>query len=248
MRPVVPVSDRSHGAHLLVYLGIMGPQDNVEVALDVVAVLVQRRGRTDVRAALLGFGDCLADLRARSTRMGLDDVVEFTGRVGPEQIGEYLSVASVGLGPDRKTPLNDVSTMNKTMEYMAYAVVPVSFDLVETAVSAGQAGVSVPSGDVEAFADAIEAVLDDEDRRVAMSLAARERAVAELDWSPQSRVYVEVFDRLLGGPPRKGAPDAEVDAGTGEQATSDRWGRRYVTSDRLEDFVRSRGPRRRPVR
>jgi glycosyltransferase involved in cell wall biosynthesis len=157
--------------------------------------------------------------------------------VGSREIGDYLSAASVGLGPDRKTPLNDVSTMNKTMEYMAYAVPAVSFDLAETLFSAGDTGVSVPSGDVIAFADAVEDLLDDEDRRVALSLAARERATAELDWRPQRARYLGVFDRLFEfrsvTPSDDPAPD-----------TMDPWGRLYVDLEpgALEAFVRSRGP------
>lgn len=237
MRPVVPETDRTHGSHLLVYLGIMGPQDDVHVVLEVMDELVRVRGRRDVRAALLGFGDTLEDLRRQCTALGLDDVVEFTGRVGLREIGDYLSAASLGLGPDRNTPLNDASTMNKTMEYMAYAVPAVSFDLTETRYSAGDTGVIVPSGDVGAFADALEQLLDDEDRRVALSLAARERATAELDWRPQRSRYLGVFDGLLRFrstvPSDDPAPDAQ-----------DPWGRPYVDLDepgRLESFVRSRG-------
>ena len=239
MRPVVPVGDPARGAHLLVYLGIMGPQDDVHVVLDVMRELVTVRGRTDVRAALLGFGDTLEELRRLSTSMNLDDVVTFTGRVGPEQIGNYLSAASLGLGPDRKTPLNDVSTMNKTMEYMAYAVPAVSFDLTETTFSAAETGVSVPSGDVLAFADAVEALLDDVDRRAALSLAARERATSTLDWRPQREAYLAVYDGLLGFRSADIVDDEDV-------AGADPWGRAYVdvvTPGALEAFVRGRGPR-----
>ncbi|WP_156252174.1 glycosyltransferase family 4 protein [Pseudactinotalea terrae] len=232
MRPV-HLKRADQRGHLLAYLGIMGPQDDVHIVLEVIAELVHRRGRVDVHAVLMGFGDCLADLRKQCTEMGLDGVVTFTGRVGPEQIGEHLSRASIGLGPDRNTPLNDVSTMNKTMEYMAYAVVPVTFDLQETRRSLGDAGVVVASGDVQAFADAIEGVLDDEERRVRLSLAGRRRIVDELDWAPQSGTYVGVFDELLGRPhqPLEPAPAAD----------QDQFGRRYVTDAELEAFVRARG-------
>ncbi|WP_396031761.1 glycosyltransferase family 4 protein [Cellulomonas fimi] len=236
MRPVLSAVDEGRSAHLLVYLGIMGPQDDVHVVLEVMDELVHRRGRTDLRAALLGFGDCLEDLQALRTRLKLEDVVEFTGRVGVREIAEYLSAASLGLGPDRKTPLNDVSTMNKTMEYMAYAVPAVSFDLVETRFSAGETGVTVPTDDVASFADAVEELLDDDDRRVALSIAARDRVVTELDWRPQRRRYVEVFDGLLGFRSRPPEEDLELSA--------DEWGRTYVPTDELADFVRMRGPRR----
>ncbi|HWK76489.1 glycosyltransferase family 4 protein [Microbacterium sp.] len=204
MRPVYPDPQIREGAeHVLAYLGIMGPQDGVENILAVMDELVHNRGRTGVRAVLMGFGDCLEDLKRECTARGLDENVVFTGRVGPDQITQYLSSADLGLGPDLNTPLNNVSTMNKTMEYMAYGVPAVSFDLVETRVSAGDTGVFVPSGDIVGFADAVEALLDDPERRVELGLAARRRVAAELDWKPQAEAYVGVFDDLLDN-----APDA----------------------------------------
>jgi len=156
MRPIYPASaNETKTAFSLVYLGIMGPQDGVETILDVMHELVHERGRTDVRATLLGFGDCLEGLQESCTQRGLDEAVTFTGRADRAMIADHLSWADLGLSPDLKTPLNDVSTMNKTMEYMAYALPSVSFDLVETRVSGGDSVVYVPSGDVLGFADAV---------------------------------------------------------------------------------------------
>ncbi|WP_448631443.1 glycosyltransferase family 4 protein [Cellulomonas soli] len=231
MRPVRGTQDVARGRHLLVYLGIMGPQDDVDVALRVVHELVHVRGRQDVGAALLGFGDCEDELRALSRELDLDDVVEFTGRAGKETIVRYLSAASVGLCPDRKTPLNDISTMNKTMEYMAFAVPAVTFDLVEARASAADTALYVSS--VDEMADAVERLLDDEDLRTRLSLEARRRCVDELDWSPQAQTYVSVFDDVTGhrsgdGPFVDPAPATATDV---------------VGEDELEAFVRARGAR-----
>lgn len=189
--------------HLAVYLGVMGPQDGVDLVLRALDVLVHRMGRDDVHVALLGFGDCLADLRALSTRLDLDDHVTFTGRADAAMIGEYLSTADVGLSPDPKNPLNDVSTMNKTMEYMAYGLPVVAFDLVETRVSGGEAAVYVepgaPPDDADRYAKAVADLLDDQPRRKAMGAAGRDRAVHVLDWAPQREKYVAVYDLLLRG-------------------------------------------------
>ncbi|WP_407344406.1 glycosyltransferase family 4 protein [Pengzhenrongella phosphoraccumulans] len=248
MRPVHPRGEPDRGRHLLVYLGIMGPQDGVDAVLEVMAELVHHRGHTDVRAALLGFGDCLEDLKEQAHRLGLDEYVEFTGRVGPDVIADYLSAASVGLCPDRKTPLNDVSTMNKTMEYMAYAVPPVSFDLTETRVSAAETGLYVPSGDVPGFADAVERLLKDADLRTELSLAARVRLVESLDWRPQADRYVGVFDDLTRRPAREtpeGWPARERRAPLEPGPGRDPQGRQYVDlrlPGELERFVRARGP------
>jgi glycosyltransferase involved in cell wall biosynthesis len=237
MRPVHPQRDvRRGGEWLLVYLGIMGPQDDVNIVLEVMDELVHRRGRTDVRAALLGFGDCLPDLRAQCTSLGLDPYVEFTGRVGPGEIAEYLSSADVGLCPDRKTPLNDLSTMNKTMEFMAYGLPCVSFDLVETRVSAGDTALFIESGDVPRFADAVERLIGDDELRVEMGLRARERVSRELDWRAQARSYVGVFDRLLGTPSEH-APAAGTDVAPAEDL-------RFVDledPEGLAEFIRTRG-------
>jgi len=198
MRPIQPHAEvAKRQEFLLVYLGIMGPQDNVDKVLEVVSELVQKRGRTDVRAVLMGFGDCLEELRAQAIAMGLDDCVHFTGRVGPETIANYLSAADIGVGPDEKTPLNDLSTMNKTMEYMAYALPSVSFDLTETRVSGGDSALYVPSGDIGAFADAIELLLDDAEARASLGRAARARVTSELDWQHQAQAYIHVFDTVL---------------------------------------------------
>lgn len=241
MRPIYPADAARAGAdHLLVYLGIMGPQDGVDQALLVIDELVHRRGREGVHAVLMGFGDCLEDLRALCTRLGLDEHVRFPGRVGPDTIAEYLSAADVGLCPDLKTPLNDLSTMNKTMEYMAYALPSVSFDLKETRVSGGDSALYVSSGDIVAFADAVEALLDDPQRRAVLGRAARERVSTELDWQAQAQAYVGVFDDLFGiGPNEKHWPlvarPAEAYA---------RPGVRYVDLDNeaeFESFLAARG-------
>ena len=176
----------------------MGPQDDVDVILDVMDELVHRRSRTDVQATLLGFGDCLNKLRRRCAELGLDDWVTFTGRADKAMIADHLSVADVGLCPDLKTPLNDLSTMNKTMEYMAYALPSVAFDLLETRVSGGDSVLYVPSGDVSAFADGVERLLDDSALRLKMALRARARVSQDLDWRPQERAYVSVYDDMKG--------------------------------------------------
>lgn len=239
MRPVIPESPRSEDEINLVYVGIMGPQDGVDQVLLVMDELVHRRGRTNVTATLLGFGDCLQDLKAQSTALSLDEHVTFTGRVDRVQLAEHLSRADIGLCPDLKTPLNDVSTMNKTMEYMAYALPAVAFDLVETRVSGGDTVLYAPSGDVSAFADLVEQLIDDPGRRADLGLAARARVRESLDWRPQAEAYVGVYDELTG----HAAAGPAVPART-STATHDTYGRRFVDDTEatgLRHFVLTRG-------
>jgi glycosyltransferase involved in cell wall biosynthesis len=194
--PADPAVKRGR-TYLCCYLGIMGPQDGVDIVLHAADVLVHDMGRDDVGFALLGFGDSLDGLRALCTRLRLDDHVTFTGRADDAMICRYLSSADVGLSPDPKDPFNDISTMNKTMEYMAFGLPVVAFDLTETRVSAGAAATYVEHDDAASYAKAIAELLDEEDRRARMGEVGSRRIAGELAWGYQRERYVAVYDRLL---------------------------------------------------
>jgi glycosyltransferase involved in cell wall biosynthesis len=182
--------------YLCCYLGVMGPQDGVDIAVRAAAVIVHDMGRDDVQFALLGFGDSLDELRTLARELQVEDRVEFTGRADDAMIRTYLSSSDVGLVPDPPTSFNDTSSMNKTVEYMAFGLPLVSFDLRETRATAGPAGVVVDEADAEAFAKAIVMLLDDPDRRAHMGRAGREKLEQELAWEHQAGTYVAVYDDL----------------------------------------------------
>jgi len=211
---------------LAAYIGVMGPQDGVDIVVRAASVVVHDMGRDDIAFTLIGSGDCFDELVALRDELDLEGHVEFTGRAPDELVKQVLSTADVGLSPDPKNPLNDVSTMNKTMEYMAYGLPAVSFDLAETRVSGGDCLLYVPSGDIAAFADAVERLIDDPRLRVELGERGRRRVADVLDWRPQADAYVGVFDDLTGfSRPGPAVPDDGVAAG------SDRQGRRYVDLD-----------------
>jgi glycosyltransferase involved in cell wall biosynthesis len=142
--------------HLAAYLGVMGPQDGIDYALRALAHLRHDLGRDDLHTIFMGSGDCFDEVRELCTQLGLDDCVEFTGRVPDEFVQRCLSTADVCLAPDPRTPLNDVSSMNKIVEYMAVGRPIVAFDLVEARVSAADAAVYAPANDELAFAKCID--------------------------------------------------------------------------------------------
>jgi glycosyltransferase involved in cell wall biosynthesis len=194
----------------------MGPQDGVEIVVHAADHIVNTRGRRDVTFVLMGSGDTRDALIAEVDRLGLQDYVELPGRVPDEYVSAVLSTADLGLSPDPLNPLNDVSTMNKTMEYMAFGLPVVAFDLRETKYSAQEAAVYAQPNDVTAFAERILELLDDPGRRELMGQFGRERIEDELAWEHQAKTYVEVFDELVGGAPESGPdrperPDVVVD-------------------------------------
>jgi glycosyltransferase involved in cell wall biosynthesis len=186
---------RSGRRYLCAYLGVMAPQDGVDLALRAAAAIV-RSGRDDVHFVFMGSGDSYDELVLLADQLGIEDRVTFTGRIPDETVWEVLSTADVGLSPDPLNPLNDVSTMNKTMEYMAFELPVVAFDLRETRVSAGPAAVYVQPNDTDAFARAIIDLLDDPAQRATMGRQGRERVERELAWRHQAPRYVRVYDSL----------------------------------------------------
>jgi glycosyltransferase involved in cell wall biosynthesis len=184
---------------LAAYIGVMGPQDGVDIVVRAAGVVVHQLRRDDIAFTLIGSGDCFDELVALRDELGLAGHVEFTGRVPDEIVARILSTADVGLSPDPKNPLNDVSTMNKTMEYMAFELPVVAFDLRETRVSAGDAGVYVVPNDVAEYAAAIVGLMDDEPRRSRLGKWGRARVEQELAWSHQQRAYLSVYRNLIAG-------------------------------------------------
>jgi glycosyltransferase involved in cell wall biosynthesis len=182
-QPVPPEPELKRGKpHLLCYLGVMGPQDGVDYALRALAKLRDEFGRTDWHAVFVGAGDAFDAMVELSGRLGLSEQVQFTGRIPDADLVRYLSTADVCLSPDPRNPLNDVSTMNKVLEYMAMGRPIVSFDLKEARVSAGDAALYAPANDEAEFAKLITLLLDDPQKRAEMGRIGQERVSGPLSW------------------------------------------------------------------
>jgi glycosyltransferase involved in cell wall biosynthesis len=196
LRRGVPNPEWRRGrTYLCAYLGVMGPQDGVDLAIRAAAELAEA-GRDDIQFVFMGKGDSTNELIELAAQLGVADICTFTGRVPDGIVSEVLSTADVGLSPDPLNPLNDVSTMNKTMEYMAFELPVVAFDLKETRISAGVAASYVQPNDVAAYAGAISDLLSDPERRRRMGDHGRRRVVEVLAWRHQAPHLIDAYERL----------------------------------------------------
>ncbi len=182
--------------HLVAYLGVMAPQDGVDFLIRAAQALIERRGARDVSYTLIGSGDSFDDLVALTKELGLDDVIEFTGRIPDPDVEAILSTADVCVGPDPRNPLNDVSTMNKILEYMAVGRPIVAFDLRETRYSAGEGALYAEPNEVSDLAARIDALLRDPDRRAAMGAYNRERFRQGFAWDYSEQELVKAYDHV----------------------------------------------------
>ena len=169
-------------AHLIGYVGTIGPQDGVDLWMRAMRELVFTLGRRDVLAVVIGDGDALDGARAMAHELGLDPYVHFTGRLPELDCRRHLSATDVCVQPDPLSPLNDKSTMNKLMEYMALAKPTVAFDLHETRCSAGEAASYARPNDVLDFARRVADLLDRPLERQRMGESGRRRVAEALAW------------------------------------------------------------------
>jgi glycosyltransferase involved in cell wall biosynthesis len=202
--PVPPQQELKRGKRFLAcYLGVMGPQDGVDYALRALAHLHHDLGRDDLHSTFIGGGDAFDDCVALCRELGLEDVVDFTGRVPDETVQAYLSTADVCLSPDPKNPLNDVSSMNKVVEYMAMSRPLVSFELIEARVTAQDAAVYAPANDEKEFGRLVGELLDDPERRERMGRVGRARVEEALSWDVSRRNLLDAYADLLNRPLRR---------------------------------------------
>jgi glycosyltransferase involved in cell wall biosynthesis len=181
----------------IVYLGVLGPQDNVRGAVLAADELTRLRGREGWRLIVAGDGEELEALKVLTAERGLGDVVEFTGWLGPQGVDELLRQATCAIQPDLATRMNQLSTMAKTVEYLGRGVPVVAVDLLETRRTAGDAAVYVPTGDPAEFAKALDELLRDDAQRDRMRTVGLQRFATMLAWDHQSVPYLAMWRRLL---------------------------------------------------
>lgn len=195
-RPVEPDASLREGASYLIgYVGLMGPQDGVDHTIRALAALKERR--SDWRAIFVGEGDALPGARHLSEELGLDGMVDFTGWVDGERLVTTLASLDVCVAPNPKTPLNDVSTMVKLLEYMAMSKPVVAYDLPETRRTAKDAAVYATPNDPASLATRIDELLDDAEERARMGTAGRARIETVLSWEHAERQLLAAYDQAF---------------------------------------------------
>lgn len=194
--------------HLAVFVGTMGHQDGVHIALEAARHVRAERGRTDIGFAFIGTGDMWQKLQELHHQADLGDGVWFTGFVSDSDMLDYLSSATIGLAPDLDSPLNNISTMIKTMDYMAMGLPVVSFDLVESRFSAGDAAIYAVDHTPASFGDAIIELIDDPVRRERMAQLGFERISGPLSWERSEDRLMACYERAFAERPRRRTIDA----------------------------------------
>lgn len=197
LKIIEPVKELKKGKKFLIgYIGVIGEQEGLDLLLESAKHILSKRD--DVHFAIVGGGTHLDDIKELAKQMNLTDSFDFYGRVDDETMLKVLNTADVCVNPDKPTAMNDLSTMNKIMEYMALKKPIVQFTLKEGMFSAQKASLYAKNTDPIDFAEKIIYLLDNDAIRKEMGNYGYKRVVNELSWEYESKNLVKVYHKILG--------------------------------------------------
>jgi glycosyltransferase involved in cell wall biosynthesis len=183
--------------YLVGYVGVIGEQEGIDLLLESVKLIVSVR--KDIQFAIVGGGSDLEMMKQLSEKSELSEYVDFYGRVPDDLLVAILNTADVCVNPDKPTEMNNLSTMNKIMEYMALKKPVIQYDLKEGRFSAQEASLYAKCGDTNDFADKIIQLIDDGELREKMGAFAYTRVLNELSWDFEKEKLINFYDRIIYG-------------------------------------------------
>ena len=181
--------------YLVGYVGVIGEQEGIDLLLESVKFIVS--SREDIQFAIVGGGSDLEKMKQLSEKSGLSKFVDFYGRVPDDLLVAILNTADICVNPDKPTEMNNLSTMNKIMEYMALKKPVVQYDLKEGRFSAKDASLYAICGDTTDFANKIMQLIDDHELRTQMGDYAYKRVLNELSWDYEKVKLIKFYNRIL---------------------------------------------------
>jgi glycosyltransferase involved in cell wall biosynthesis len=187
-----------HGRRFMVgYVGVISKLEGLDLLLAAVDHIVRKRHRTDIQFVVVGSGPEWRSIVRMSIEMDLREYVTFTGRVDDVTLFTILSTADLCVNPDRVTPMTDISTMNKIMEYMAFAKPIVQFDVTEGRFSASKSSLYARTNDPVDFAEKILTLIDDEQLRATMGAFGLQRVRESLAWHHEEPQLLAAYEALF---------------------------------------------------
>ncbi|BCM94464.1 alpha-D-kanosaminyltransferase [Abditibacteriota bacterium] len=190
--PDLPPTPLSFEPPRLLTLGRLVQEKGFDTAIDAFALLKPRFPA--LRMTIAGNGPAFDDLKSQVDVRGLGDCISLPGWVAPEAVAALINEHTLTVMPSRVRESFGLVALQSAQ--MARPVVASDIGGIPEVVEDSVTGLLVPQNDVQAFADAIELLLNEPEKTRGMGRKARERALAHFTWDNHIAAYDELMRRL----------------------------------------------------
>jgi glycosyltransferase involved in cell wall biosynthesis len=183
--------------YLVGYVGVIGKQEGLEYLVDACKYIVKEKNREDIHFICVGGGTDLENIKNYAAQEGVSGFFTFTGRVSDDILLKALNTADICVNPDIYNDMNNKSTMNKIMEYMALKKPVIQSDLKEGKESAQEASLYAKPNDPIDFGEKILELINDEAKRKEMGEIGYKRVKEILAWDHQKEHLYKAYRKLF---------------------------------------------------
>lgn len=185
---------------VIYYVGRFDPRKGIETLVRAVHQS-QLRGEVLIRLIIAGAytpGQSDGDEKERISQiveeLGLSDITEFPGRISDENLPVYFAAADVCVVPSHYEPfgLVPIEAMASGTPVVGSAVGGLNFTVISE-----ETGLLVPPKDEQAFAEAIDRILNDPQWRNQLGESARKRMESEFSWEGVASTLSDLYGRVI---------------------------------------------------
>ncbi len=177
------------------FIGSFYFYEGLEILIDAVVSLLAHR--KDLKLLLVGEGEADTTLRQRIPE-ALRQHFIFTGNIPHNEVPRYYSVMDILVYPRKRSRLTELTTPLKPLEAMAMEKVVIASDVggLRELLDDGNAGYLVEADNVEALAERLLELAENESERLTMAKRAKEFVVGRRNWSSIAVLYQSIYGQL----------------------------------------------------
>jgi glycosyltransferase involved in cell wall biosynthesis len=186
------------------FIGTFGPWHGAEVLVEAFGKLIQAYPayRNRVRLLMIGDGVKMGQVKEQVVRFALEEVCILTGLVDQNEGPSYLAACDTFVSPHVPNPDGTpfFGSPTKLFEYMAMGKGIVASDLeqIGEVLEHGATAWLVIPGDVASLTTGLKTLIDDEELRHRLGIAARREAVAKYTWQEHTKRIIERLEEQCG--------------------------------------------------
>jgi glycosyltransferase involved in cell wall biosynthesis len=184
----------------IVYVGLIDRRKGVHVLLEAFNEMLNTH---DVKLVLIGgsVDNTLSKLRKRAEELGIQDKIQFVGRVEYNVVHDYLCSTDIAVAPYQPIQKNKISRWNsrKIPDYMnaSLPIVGPNYGGFAEIIKDTNCGIVVDTTDQIALAEGLRSLLDNPEKRKEYGENGREAIKSQYNWEQESSKLLHLVESTL---------------------------------------------------